>query len=287
MKPAPPLLGLLRPHVPITAAFVLSLASASPGLAQLASPSEAGVTWGHIHMNVTDVERHTRIWTEHFGGQLSDFELVRTIVLPNTIIMLSEREPTGGSVGSSLDHFGFSVPDVAAFLDRWRADGLVVESEFTGFGDVPQAYLTLPDGIRVELEEIPTLPRPAVPYHVHLYTDADPEALRDWFVEAFAMAPRERGRNPFTADVPGMNVSFSASDVPLEGSLGRSVDHVGFEIEGLEALTRMLEERGVTFDVPYREIGDGLALAFFTDASGTRWELTEGLDGIANDASGR
>lgn len=269
---------------PVTAALMLTVVPVS---AQLATPSSAGVTWGHIHMNVTDVDRHTRIWTEHFGGRISDFDLVRTIVLPNTIIMLNEREPTGPTVGSSSDHFGFSVPDVAAFLERWRADGLTVESEFTGFGDVPQAYLELPDGIRVELEQVPSLTDPAVPYHVHLYTDDDPEALRDWFTDLFSMTPRERGRNPFTADVPGMNVSFSASDVPLAPSRGRALDHVGFEIDDLEAFTKTLAARGVAFDVEYRTIGDGLALAFFTDPSGTYWELTEGLDSIARAGAGR
>lgn len=255
---------------------------AAPTSAQLATPNAAGVTWGHIHLNVSDVEHHTRIWTEHFGGRLLDFDLVRTISLPNTIIMLNERAPTGGTMGSSMDHFGFSVPDLAAFLERWRADGLEVESEFSGFEDRPQAYLRLPDGIRVELEEVPELNEPAVPYHVHLYTGGDPAQLRAWFTDAFSMTPRVRGFNQFTADVPGMNVSFSSANegTPFP-SRGRAVDHLGFEIDGLEEFTRALANRGVVFDVTYRVVGDGLALAFFTDESGTYWELTEGLGELA------
>lgn len=233
-------------------------------------------------MNVTDLDAHTRIWTEHFGGQVVDFDLVRTISLPNTIIMLNERPPTGGTQGSSLDHFGFSVPDVAAFLERWRAAGLEVESEFEGFGDLPQAYLRLPDGIRVELEEVPSLEVPAVPYHVHVYTDGDPEALRDWFMERFSMTPRERGFNPFTADVPGMNVSFSPSEEALAPTRGRAVDHVGFEIEGLEAFVQKLAAEGVVFDLEYQILEEvGAGIAFFTDASGTFWELSEGLADLA------
>jgi creatinine amidohydrolase len=259
--------------------------SASAAEAQLAHPNAAGVTWGHVHLNVSSIEQHTRIWTEHFGGTVVDFDLVHTISLPNTTIMLNERPPSGGTQGSSVDHFGFSVPDVAAFLERWRADGLEVEAEFQGFGDRPQAYLTLPDGIRVELEEVPSLEVPAVPYHVHLYTDADPEALRDWFVESFSMAPRRRGNNPFTADAPGMNVSFSPSEEALAPSRGRAVDHVGFEVENLEEFTEALAARGVAFDIEYRVLEDaGLAIAFFTDASGTFWELTEGLEDLVGSA---
>lgn len=41
----------------------------------------------------------------------------------------------------------------------------------------------------------------------------------------------------------------------------------------------MLEARGITFQVPYREIASiELAIAFFTDPSGVRIELTEGFD---------
>lgn len=64
-------------------------------------------------------------------------------------------------------------------------------------------------------------------------------------------------------------------------------DHVGFEIDDLEAFTKTLAARGVAFDVEYRTIGEGLALAFFTNPSGTYREFTEGLDSIARMGSGR
>lgn len=268
----------------VASGLALTLAMASlpaGGSAQLSPGNAAGVSWGHIHMNVSDVEEHVRIWVEHFGGTRVDFP-VATVVLPNTLLMFNDQAPSGGTRGSSVDHFGFSVPDVDAFLERWRADGLEVETEFQGFGDLPQAYLGLPDGIRVELEEVPSLTEPAVPYHVHLYTDGDPEALRDWFVGRFSMEPRERGFNPYTADVPGMNISFSPSEEPLEPSRGRAVDHIGFEIENLEAFVSSLQASGVAFDAEYRVIEAlGIGLAFFTDASGTYWELTERLGSLA------
>ena len=268
----------------IVLVMLAALFPAAPLLAQLAAPNSAGVSWGHIHLNVTDVEAHTRIWTEHFGGRVVDLDLVRTISLPNTIIMLNERAPTGGTGGSSLDHFGFSVPDVATFLARWRAAGLEVESEFEGFGGLPQAYLMLPDGIRVELDQVPSLDVPAIPYHVHIYTGGDPAALRNWFAERFSMESRERGNNPFTADVPGMNVSFTASEEKPAPSRGRAVDHIGFEIEGLESFVQKLAATGVEFDIEieYRVVnGINVGVAFFTDTSGTFWELTEGLANLA------
>ena len=44
----------------------------------------------------------------------------------------------------------------------------------------------------------------------------------------------------------------------------------------------MLTERGVEFDMEYRVIEEvQVGVAFFTDASGTFWELTEGLADLA------
>ena len=277
LSPEASILAVLRVVI-----FAIAVTAWPMGIyAQLAPGNLAGVSWGHIHMNVSDVEEHVRIWVEHFGGVRADVP-VATVVLPNTLLMFNAQAPTGGTQGSSIDHFGFSVPNVAEFLERWRADGLEVESEFNGFGDLPQAYLRLPDDIRVELEEVPSLTEVAVPYHVHLYTDGETEALRDWFVEQFSMEPRERGFNPYTADVPGMNVSFSSSEEPLERSQGRAVDHIGFEIENLEAFVESLTASGVVLDAEYRVIESlGIGLAFFTDASGTYWELTERLGSLA------
>ncbi len=55
--------------------------------------------------------------------------------------------------------------------------------------------------------------------------------------------------------------------------------HIGFEVNDLAAFCEMLEARGINFKVPYREIASiELAIAFFTDPSGVRIELTEGFD---------
>ncbi len=59
------------------------------------------------------------------------------------------------------------------------------------------------------------------------------------------------------------------------------MDHIGFEIKGLEAFVKKLEAAGVKFDVPYRKVPAlGISIAFFTDPWGAYVELTEGLDKI-------
>ena len=50
----------------LIAASVLTLVS--PASAQLAVPNDAGLAFGHVHLNVSDPELHARLWVEHFDG---------------------------------------------------------------------------------------------------------------------------------------------------------------------------------------------------------------------------
>ena len=64
----------------LTAVAVLSLVS--PAYAQLAVPNEAGLTYGHVHLNVTDVELHKRLWVDHFGGVVTQKGPLVAVRLP-------------------------------------------------------------------------------------------------------------------------------------------------------------------------------------------------------------
>ena len=259
----------------LTGAMALLLAS--PANAQLAPPNVAGVSFGHVHLNVADMEFHQRLWVEHFDGEVVQKGPLTTVKVPGMLIVLTDRAPTGDSEGSVMDHFGFKVRNIAEVLAAWRAAGFEVESEFKGAEGFDNAYLIAPDGIRVEVQEDTTLPVKATAYHVHFFTDAHIE-LMDWYIDMFSAAQRARGTHPTTADVPGINLSFAESRSDRVPSQGRAIDHIGFEVVNLEAFCNVLAERGVEFQVPYRYIDSiELAIAFFVDPSGVRVELTEGL----------
>ena len=70
------------------------------------------------------------------------------------------------------------------------------------------------------------------------------------------------------ADSPG-------KPVPTKGHV---IDHIGFEINHLEAFCKTLAASGVKFDQPYsKKRHKGFASAELTDPWGTSIELTEGL----------
>ena len=257
---------------------VTLLAFVSPLHAQLAVPNDAGLAFGHVHLNVSDPELHTKLWVEHFDGVVVQKGNLTMVKFPGFLLALREREPTGGSQGSVMNHFGFKVRNLAKFLSDWRAAGYSVDREFTGAEGQPNAYVTMPDGVWVELQEDQMLPVEVSGYHIHFLTP-EFEALLDWYIDVFGLEIRPRGRIQTTTNVPGMNMSFATSEEPTVGTSGRAIDHIGFEVDDLEAFCQSLAAKGIAFDVEYREVETlELKLTFITDPSGVSIELTEGLD---------
>lgn len=262
-------------YIPVV---ILMSLLASPSFAQLAVPNEAGLAYGHVHLNVSDIELHKRMWVEYFGGTVVEKGPLTVVKLPNMMVALTARAPTGGSQGTVMDHFGFKVRNMETFLARWRAGGMTVDSEFTGAEGLPNAYVTMPDGVRVELQEDQALPVEISGYHVH-FISPEYKQLLAWYMDTFSTELRPRGRIAETTNVPGMNLSFGNSETPTIPTKGRAIDHIGFELDDLQAFCKVLEAKGIKFDVAYREVPSiGLKIAYITDPSGVYIELTEGYD---------
>ncbi|HJN94935.1 MAG TPA: VOC family protein [Gammaproteobacteria bacterium] len=252
---------------------------ATTAFGQLATPNENGLTYGHVHLNVSDMDEHKRIWVEHFNATIVERGPLTVAKLPNMMVALTDRAPTMGSRATKMDHFGFKVRDMARFLDKWRADGLGVGRIFPGAEGQTNAYVFLPDDIVVEMQEDQGLQQEITGYHIHFITP-DHEELLQWYVDMFDLEIRPRGSIATTTNVPGMNLSFGGTDQDRQPTQGTGIDHIGFEIDNLEEFCRTLEAKGVVFDVPYREIpAIGLNIAYFTDPAGIYVELTEGYDG--------
>ena len=135
-----------------------------------------------------------------------------------------------------------------------------------------------PDDVKVEFIEDQAQSEPVALRHIHF---AGPVAeMKGWYVQTFGAVPGTRGSFE-AADLPGVNLTYSPSAQTPAGTEGRSLDHIGFEVDDLEAFCQKLEARGTEFDRPYTEVSAlGLSVAFFTDPFGTYIELTEGLDAL-------
>ncbi|MDX1491665.1 MAG: VOC family protein [Pseudohongiellaceae bacterium] len=260
------------------AILLFALLSIGQLQAQLAVPNDAGLTYGHVHLNVSDMDLHKQLWVEHFGGTVVEKGPLTAITMPNMAVILTDRAPTGGSRESVMDHFGFKVRNMAKFLAKWRAAGYEVEREFIGAEGQSNAYVMMPDDVYVELQEDQALPMEVMAYHIHFFTPQYEELL-DWYTQLLNIEVRPRGSIGTTTNVPGMNLSFNNSREERLPTQGRAIDHIGFEVENLEAFCEELAKRGIAFDVEYREVGSiELKIAFITDPTGVYIEFTEGLD---------
>ena len=261
-------------------AAAIAAALAIPGQAQLLPYNAAGVTMGHMHLNVKDVAVHRKFFTELFGATPLQREGFEGVKVPGMIILFTVKPPTGPSEGAAIDHFGFKVHNTEEKLKQARDMGYATRPVFKGAEGNPNAYIDGPDGLKVEVQQDDTLTGPPTPNHVH-YMVKDIAALRDWYVKTFSAVARNRGILPVTADISTMNLTFSSfkEDTPRAPTKGRAIDHVGFEVKDLEAFCKQLAANGVKLDVPYRKIPRlGIAIAFLTDPMGGYIELTEGLN---------
>src|SRR5690349_4639587 len=74
--------------------------------AQLAAPNAAGVSMGHLHYHVSDVEANKKFWVA-MGGVPGKFGTTDIVKLPDIIIFLTPGTATGTTVGSAVSHVAF------------------------------------------------------------------------------------------------------------------------------------------------------------------------------------
>ncbi len=271
------------------AAFALAALPPAPAAAQLLAARDHPVTYGHHHVNASDVEAHKRFWIGALGGAPANVPGREVVSFPNVLVFLSARAPTGGTKGTVVNHVGFEVPDIRAAVARLRAGGwrMVTREElpesYQVVDDLGQrdggnviAFVMGPDETKVELLENRDIRHPIQLHHVH-WAVPDGEAMQAWYARHLGTVPGTRIGQP-TGELPGVNLTFGPTPEPTVPTRGRVLDHVGFEVWGLEELCRRLEAAGVTLDRGYTRVEDlGIAIAFFTDPWGTYVELTEGL----------
>lgn len=245
----------------------------NPARAQLVAPGEGGVAMGHVHLVARDLEG-TRKMLVALGGTPVANGSLQMIQFPGVFLLVRQAEPTGGTVGSVVNHFGFHVKDIKASVARWQAAGLKVEPGNNGRAD--QAWLNTPDGARIEILEDKSIAEPIRMHHIHWNVVAVAE-MQAWYAKHFGAVPGKRGQFD-AADLPGVNLTFGKVETANAGTRGRALDHIGFEIRNLAQFVARLEAAGVKIEAPIRKAGNGTtSIAFLTDPWGTYIELTEGL----------
>ena len=244
----------------------------APLSAQLATPNAMGVSIGHVHVNARDIAAQQRFWVQ-VGGTLVHNGKIQMVQFPGMFINLRQQDPTGGTVGSVVNHIGFHVKNLAEEMTKWEAAGLKIEAG----ANPKQKFLTAPDDVRVEIIEDSSIATPVAMHHIHMFVP-DPLATQAWYIKNFGGVAGKRGRYD-TVNVPGAELTLAKSDTPQAATKGRAIDHIGFEIKNLDQFVKNLEANGIHTDAAIRTSGNAptLRLAYIVDPWGTNIELTEGL----------
>jgi catechol 2,3-dioxygenase-like lactoylglutathione lyase family enzyme len=279
----------------ILALSLVALWPPSASMAQLSPPNKMGVTMGHLHYIVRDVEANKKFWVA-LGATPVTKGSGEALMLPGLMILLDQGNTSGGTEGSVVNHVGFRVPSVAQFMARMKAAGYKVASSTIAPKTVGNVFS--PEGERIELlEDLSenvqftldqgsqdgkgTQRKMAVPivlHHIHFYVpEGSTAGIQAWYRNVFGALPGKRYHYE-ADDLPGVNLNFSGVPAKMEPTKGRMLDHIGFEVTNLKAFCARLESSGVKLDSPYKKDQSGIAKAFLTDPWGTYIELTEGLN---------
>lgn len=275
--------------VGIAALTILGPLSAS--WAQIYAPNELGVSLGQWYTIAPDVEAAKKFWSV-LGGTPIQVDGVDAMKFPGVLVFIARGTPTGPSVGTGVNHVGFGAANVLNVVAKLEAAGYKIGR----IGNSPLngqhvAQLVNPDGVEVEItEEAGVDPYPRLPdgisiesNHIHFsfgpVNESGRMEMQAWYVKTFGAKPRPLGRE-LTGDIPGVKfMRFGFPSAGLVPTKGRAVDHIGFEINNLEAFCKQLEAGGVKLVAPYSKSRHrSFASAELADPWGVSIELTEGLN---------
>lgn len=243
----------------------------------LLSSKSLAAPYDHIHLAATNAREAVNWYVKHFGGEAARFLRSTDTTLPvdrvmygDIAVIFFERESMEGSVGSGVDHFGFSMPNVAEVVASVVADGGRQLGELVEFGGMQIGFVEDPWGTKIEIIDDAEL---RGMHHLHLASN-DPAGTLDWYGENFG-GEREQWKGALPAlNYGDILLMVSQAQEPLAPTQGRSFDHLGWKFADLTAAENELKANGVQFSMDPREYRT-IRIAFADGPDGVRIELVE------------
>ena len=247
----------------LSAGLVLVLATSTSTAAALSAQ------YHHVHLTATDPAAAVQWYSKNLGGQVTNIGPFAAASFGKvTLIFFKAKEGFPGSVGSSVDHIGFSFKDIDAKMKELRESGVEIVSGVEQEGPIKFAFVKDPWGTLIEIVQDPEIEGL---HHVHLAT-TDVKQTLQWYVDAFG---GEISR--FAGLTPGVRygdvwVLAKKVDEPRAGTKGRSIDHLSWGFADLDAAAVVLKAKGVKFESGPFAFGNG-KIAFIEAPGGVRIEL--------------
>jgi catechol 2,3-dioxygenase-like lactoylglutathione lyase family enzyme len=245
----------------------------------------------HIHLSVTDVMQAQQWYVQHFGGVAGKRGRFDVANVPGTEITIGKVEtlqvPTDGR---SVDHIGFEVKNIDAFVAKLQAAGLKTDAAIrnsTNAANLRIVFVTDPWGTKIEITEGLAPPAQVTLNSVRIAA-ANTVTLAKFYQSAFGMQEVNR------IDVPGgpeIFVNFgatveaakaNATNIPIvimhrdSDAVKDPIAHVILNVTDMTATVAAVKAAGGSLDGeprPFRNTGIVIGIA--VDPAGNRVELIQ------------
>lgn len=234
--------------------------------AQVLPFNDAGVTMGHHHLMVPDVDVQRRVWVDLLGGEPSGNPPLLFVKFPGVFVILSNGNGTEGTHGSALDHIAFNVRELEDLRRKLEAENIPISNASDSRFDA-----MLPGGIDVHFFADPSLETP-IAHRAVAFVSTDPDAQREWWENVLGARTVPEGELTVST-IPGARLFFTRADTPPAPTRGRTLDHTGIGVRDVEAFCNQIAAQGVVCEMLF-----GGAAALITDPAGVTIEINAGLE---------
>ena len=212
-----------------------TLVAALPASAQLIAAKDGPIVYGHHHLVTSNVEAQKKFSSAPLADRRSDrHRQTGDHPVPERADLLPSGAPKGGTKGTTVNHIGFSVPNLRQTVDKVKAAGYPiitgaevaanqqVKDDIGGHAD--EDVDRVRDGSRrregrARREQSATLP--IMLHHIH-FSAQQVDDMQAWYMKVFGAQADECPRNFQAADLPGVALNFSPSPEPVVGTRGRA-----------------------------------------------------------------
>jgi catechol 2,3-dioxygenase-like lactoylglutathione lyase family enzyme len=184
-----------------------------------------------------------RFFVDTLGGKAATIGTNNTEVIefPNVFLFFRPmQKPTGGTIGSTVNHVGFSVPDLKPVVTKLKANGykmitsesvastVKITDDIAAASPTTNIAFTLgPEDIKVELVEVKTQTAPIQLHHVHFFGEHR-EEMQDWYAKVFGATKNPANPNQAFVtdqlnDADGRHARPSARSHRLRGQGPRAI----------------------------------------------------------------
>ena len=231
-----------------------------------------GLPWHHVHITLANREE-AALWHEEHTHVKRSKPTKRSENLfygPN-LLQIQSTAVAPEPHNASIDSVGIGVSNLTEFIADWQSAGGSV-----CFRTHQTARVQDPWDVPFELVEMSR-----VGYtHINMVT-FKPEELLDWYESNLGGTRMtcEWDNNPLALAYDTMLIVFKYAASPVFSAVERSIDHLGWYTDDLDANFRQLSVKGVKFPVKPRVFGQ-VRLAFMEDPCGNWIEILEPPNGI-------